>query len=382
MSELRMASFGQGFVQTQVLSENNSVKYKLEFTAGVPFSTPSASFITFQDAQIGIQQDGVGINTREFNPTTNKLGEFKSFVLTEKDSDPGNQAFLTYMRGLTGTNLILITTGHRLFSSDVVDAQFKAMHSVMWPVKGITSRFPCFYSGIYSIVDKAIVAENLKCSEGYAEAKDTRPIITCIYDKPADIGATGFPRRAIEDMTTYPINATTLNKRYPNQNEQISPLSPYGLSPGDKAMFSLSLKGDASLGPSGQSLRANIRWFRGTSYLSGTTVETAPSDLGHWIAFERYVTVPADADGFTVIVSRNPEIASSTATGEVKSMLLCRVSRAMEAMNEPASFGVYGIRANMLSSVDVNENTLLVLPDTKDDKSGNIYSADFREYQD
>lgn len=36
---------------------------------------------------------------------------------------------------------------------------------------------------------------------------------------------------------------------------------------------------------------------------------------------------------------------------------------------------------NMISD-GVDENTLLVLPDTEDDKSGNIYSADFREYTD
>ena len=78
-----MASFGQGFVQTQVLSENNSVKYKLAFAAGVAQSTPSNAYYTFQDVPVGTQDDGPGINLREFNPITNQMLNFKTFNIQQ-----------------------------------------------------------------------------------------------------------------------------------------------------------------------------------------------------------------------------------------------------------------------------------------------------------
>lgn len=384
MSELRMARFGQGFVQTQVLSENNSVKYKLAFSAGVKYSTPANAYFTFQDKPIGIQQDGVGINVREFNPANNNLiGTIKTFQLTPSDNDPGTKAFIQFMTALPdSSNLLIFTTGDRLYSSTSIDAEFTKMNSTIWPSKDLTSKYHCFYSGLYSIKDKAIIAENTSYSDGNNESRDFRPGLEFVYDKANDIGATGFSRRSIEDYTTYPINATTLNKRYPNQLISVSPIAQYGLKPKDKVHFAFDMNGHASLGTTGQNLRANLRWFNGSSYISGTSVETSPSDPDQWINYSRYTTVPDNADGFTIIVSRYPDVANSQGSGEVRAMLLAKVSRSVEGLMDPAAIGVNGIRMNTMVSIDVDENTLLVLPDTEDDKAGIVYGADFREFND
>lgn len=382
MSEHNMARFGQGYVQTNVISENNSVKYKLEFGSGVEFSTPSDLLFTFQDEPIGVQPDGVGINIREYNPANHTTSQVKTFLLTAKDTDPGNLAFLEYITTIPANNtLLLFTTKGRIYVADNVAAQLAKMGSVSFPSKWQSSTFYCYFTGAYSIQNKSFVAENVSYSSGTPEPKDIRPTLEFVYDKLNDIGATGFPKRPVEDPIEYVIDSTNINKRYPAQNEQVSLLKNYGLSPNDKVFFSVHLNGAQSLVTAGQNLRANLRWFNGTSYLSGISVETNPATPGVWAPFERYTTVPADATGFTIIVSRTPDIVGSIGTGAVRAMMLARVSRAVEPLMDPASIGVNGIRMNNAISTGVDPDTLLVLPDTEDDKSGNIFSADFREFQ-
>ncbi|WZB37732.1 long-tail fiber protein [Erwinia phage COW86c] len=383
MAQRMMASFGQGFVQTQVLSENNSVKYKLAFAAGVAQSTPSQAYYTFQDEPAGVQYDGPGINLREFNPSTNQMLNFKTFNLKPEDTNAATKAFVDHMKTLPlSDNLLIITSYERLYSSPSVEALMKSIGSVIWPSIFLTTNYGCNYCALYSIRRKKIIAENITYSDFKKEARDIRPALEFIYDKPNDIGATGYSQKSIDDPNTYIIDKDNTTKRYPNQLEQISPINQYGIAPGDKMIFTFEVKGDSSLNAPGQNIRVNLRWFQGMSYITGTVIETQPLDADKWQLHQRYVTVPDNADGFTIVVSRYPEVADSEGTGAIREMLLSQVSRAMEPLMDPAGFGVNGIRMNNMISDGVDENTLLVLPDTEDDKSGNIYSADFREYND
>ena len=194
------------------------------------------------------------------------------------------------------------------------------------------------------------------------------------------MGDTGFSRRAIEDMETYIIDKDNPTKRYPSQLEQVSKISDYGINPGDIMQLSFEIKGDSSLTTPGQNIRVNLRWFENSNYISGVAIESQPSEADKWGSYQRYVTVPTNATGFTIIVSRNPDVSGSEGTGAVREMLLNQVSRAVEPLMNPASFGVNGIRMNNMISDDVDENTLLILPNTEEDKSGDIRSADFREF--
>lgn len=382
MAEHNMARFGHGYVQTQVLSENNSVKFKLAFAAGTEFSVPSNSYYTFQDAPIGNNADGVGINIREFDLNSNKLLSFKTFALSSTEGSAGNQAFIDYMNSLTKADnvVVIMTSSGRLYSTPNIDQQFKSHGSVMWPGTWLTTNYRTAYCGLFSLKHQKFIAENASYCTSKNETRDVRPALEFIYDKPNDIGATGLARRAVEDMDTYIIDKDNPTKRYPKQSEQVSLISDYGISPGDIMQFSFGIKGDSSLNTTGQNLRVNLRWFNGSSYISGVAIESQPNESGSWASQQRYVTVPSNATGFTIVVSRSPEVANSEGTGAVRRMFLCQVTRAVEPLMDPASFGVNGIRMNNMISTDVDENTLLVLPDTEEDKSGDIFSADFREF--
>ena len=72
-----MASFGQETVQTQVISENNAVKYKLDFAASNKNSTTKA-FCTLNDVAFGSQTFQTGLNTRLMS-SSNVLVESKYF---------------------------------------------------------------------------------------------------------------------------------------------------------------------------------------------------------------------------------------------------------------------------------------------------------------
>lgn len=382
MSEHKMVRFGHGYVQAQVLSENNSVKFKLAFAAGTDFSVPSNAYYTFQDTAIGTNIDGVGINVREFDLNSNSIKSFKSFALSKTEGAAANQAFIAYLGSLVkADNVVVILTSYgRLYSAASIDSEMKKYGSVMWPSAWLTSNYRTSYCALLSLKHKKIIAENASYCGSNNETRDVRPALEFIYDKPNDVGATGFSRRAIEDMETYIIDKDNPTKRYPSQLEQVSKISDYGINPGDIMQLSFEIKGDSSLTTPGQNIRVNLRWFEDSNYISGVAIESQPSEADKWGSYQRYVTVPTNATGFTIIVSRNPDVSGSEGTGAVREMLLNQVSRAVEPLMNPASFGVNGIRMNNMISDDVDENTLLILPNTEEDKSGDIRSADFREF--
>ena len=52
-----------------------------------------------------------------------------------------------------------------------------------------------------------------------------------------DIGATGYSQKAIDDSATYIIDKDNTAKRFPQEFEQISPISDYGIAPENVVYF-------------------------------------------------------------------------------------------------------------------------------------------------
>ncbi|WP_435541682.1 hypothetical protein, partial [Glaesserella parasuis] len=68
----------------------------------------------------------------------------------------------------------------------------KSIGSVLWPSIFLTTNYSCNYCALYSINRKKIIAENATYSDFKKEDRDIRPALEFIYDKPSDIGATGY----------------------------------------------------------------------------------------------------------------------------------------------------------------------------------------------
>jgi hypothetical protein len=386
-----MASFGDGYTKTQVISENNSIKYKLSFAAGSEFSTPAKGYFTFQDELLGDQQDGVGLNVREFNPALNTISPKKTFLLTASDTGAGNNSFLEYMDTFTtsNTNLIIITSGGRLYSSPSIDSKFSSYFSTMWPGQWLTSNYPCYYAGLYSPATKRMIAENVTYSDGVLRDEDIRPALEYVYDKPDDIGATGFVYRAIEDFTEYSSANSTI-KRWPTTDTAGAPIANYGIKVGDTLFWSFDFFADAGMNTTGQSTRVQIRWLNASGGVVSASdlVESNPANADKWIHHERHVTVPAGTVNFTVLAAKNPN-TTSTGVGGVRDMVFVKTSRKLEPFTSPAAIGVNGIRMN--NAVSGSDPELLILPAVEvdssgkplpgEDVSGNIYSSDWREFE-
>ncbi|WDR21909.1 hinge connector of long tail fiber proximal connector [Salmonella phage vB_SenM-AKM_NP4] len=393
--EKMMASFGNGYTKTQVISENNSIKYKISFAAGSVFSTPSSAYFTFQDNPIGNQQDGAGINIRVFNPALNTVSAKKTFLLTPNDNDPGNRAFIEYLSTFTqdNTNLLIFTTSGDIKTSNLVENKFKSIYSTMWPNKWMTSRYSCTYCGLFSIKNNKIIAENVTYSDGVLRDEDIRPALEFVYDKADDIGATGFSYRAVEDFEEYTSSAATI-KRYPVDSASGVEISSIGISPGDILFWSFEfLHGDnippEVPGTNNNKIRIEIRWLNSSGgWIKSVNVDSNHANAGKWIQHEQTVEVPADAARIVILASKTTP-TDTVGTGGVRSMILTETSRATEALTSPSAISVNGIRLNTIVSGD--NPTLLILPANEvdstgkplpgEDVSGIIYSSDWREFE-
>ncbi|UFK27106.1 hypothetical protein LG358_00085 [Escherichia phage UoN_LG358_1] len=390
-----MASFGNGYTKTQVISENNSIKYKISFAAGSVFSTPSSAYFTFQDTPIGDQQDGAGINVRIFNPALNTVSTKKTFLLTANDADPGNTAFIDYLASFTqdNTNLLIFTTSGDIKTSTLIENKFKSIYSTMWPNKWITSRYSCTYCGLFSIKNNKMIAENVTYSDGVLRDEDIRPALEFVYDKANDIGATGFSYRALEDFNEYTSSSATI-KRYPIDSVSGVDISTIGITPGDILFWSFEfLHGDNMPpevpGTNDNKIRIEIRWLNSAgNWIKSVNVDSNHANAGKWIKHEQTVEVPADAARIVVLASKTTP-SDTVGTGGVRNMILTETSRAVEPMTSPAAISVNGIRLN--SIVSGTYPTLLILPANEFDSSGKplpgedisgiIYSSDWREFE-
>lgn len=374
MSE-RIASFGNGYSKTQIISENNSINYRLSFSAGSRFSEPAGMFFYFQNKPSGVQTDSPGLNIREWNPISNTIVDIKRFELTA-NSGPGNSAFITYINSIkTSANVFIITSGDRLYSSPDVDTLMSSLGSTLWPRTWMCNNYPCSYTGLLH-PSKGMVTENFVTSDGVLRAEDIRPALDIVYDIKDDIGGTGFIKPSIYDMETYSSTPTNnMAKRYPVNNENSSPLATYNLKPNDNLMWSFKMLAPAGLGP--QAANARILWYNGTSFIKSESIDSVVQDNGFWIPHQKYITVPSNATAFTITVQR--AAGENTALQvSVSEMMLIRLSKTMTEFRG-ASISVNGVRMNSASDNGIPDDDLLII---LFGPQGDIASAEFREYLD
>lgn len=378
--EHKMVSFGEDYTKTQVISENNSIKYKLSIASGLKSSTPANPYFMLQDNPLGDQRDGPGVIIREFNPATNTIvGVIKNFELMPDPDSPSNQAFIYFLSSYTraSSNLLIITTGDRLYSSDNVADAMSKCGSILWPPTWLANKYPTSYVGIYSPSETKMISENVTYSDGNNYG-DNRAALEFVYDSAADIGATGYIKRPVEDLETYIAN-TSIIKRYPNDN-LTNKIADYGIIPGSDLQLSFRMYADEQMKLDNQTTRLSLRWFNKTGgYIGGTTVETQPQNYGVWLQEEKQVVCPMEADAFTIVCDKTDSAVGKDGFGGIEYMMLTEISRKTKIVAKPAQISVNGIRLNTIKSIGVGK--LLILPDTVDDPSGDVYAEDFREFE-
>ncbi|AWD90414.1 long tail fiber protein proximal connector [Erwinia phage Cronus] len=370
-----MAVFGENYVQTQVLSENGAVKYKLSAAASNTNSVPDSPYLMLNDNALGSQTFERGLNVRVINTVTGAVTDSKIFDLV--NAGGAATAFTTYMNQLTPGLLAVIISAKEMKSESSVDAWFASAASANWPGAGKLQRFPkTSYVAFYSAIEKCIIQEAVIFNDNIVK-EDSRAKLEVVYDVLSDIGATGFTKRAIYDSTEYSSSTLYEFKRYPT-DDLITPISGFGSTTDARCFLCLDMLASQELVDQGLTCRASLRWFKGQTLLSSTTIEVPTAYAGYWARYERFINVPNDADGYTLVLSRYPQSSTATGSASVRNVVLTRVSRAETTMTANAAFGVNGIRMNTLN--DGSSSYMLELPDTKTDQTGNIYGNDFKEF--
>ncbi|QOI66462.1 hypothetical protein [Erwinia phage FBB1] len=368
-----MASFGQGFVQTQIMAENNAVKYKLSF-AGSNKNSTAFSYCQINDKDIGSTSFGVGLNTKLINLSNNSVVDEKYFDF--KNSSGSSQAFINYVAGLQSGLILVMFSNSELGSDTNIDNWFNSVGSVAWPNTSKLQKFPTTsYAAIYLTGEKLICKEACIINDGiYRE--DSRAFIDTVYDKIEDLGATGYPYRFINDPNTYSSSSDYELKRYPDDS-LTTPIKNAGV--GDKFMiFSADLFADNQLISDGMTTRIVLRWLNDNNVISSTTLETSTFEADRWITKGTRVVIPATANNFTVVANRYPQGSTSTGVGSVRNVFLARISKQFENLDRPSEIGVNGIRMNQF--IDDSSSFILELVDTNTDSTGTVYGTEFKEF--
>ncbi|QLA10602.1 tail connector protein [Shewanella phage Thanatos-2] len=365
----KMATMGQTYVETQIMSENNSVAYKFDVAAGLVNSSPAAYHVKLNDVAFGDQTAFTGYCLIEFSGKT--LVSRRIFTITAIES-PGNVSLIAALNSLSQNNYILLTN-NRTYTSPLLRTKLEQLGSVLYPKEWMNQYefgYVCFISG----KDRKVAMEDISLNDGKLRG-DIRARLEMVYDKANDMGAQGYSERAVDDEEEY--STTTLQdfKQYPTNASSV-PIADYQIEPGKTMKLSVDLFGDSALYANNQSVRVNLRWFNGTTYLEGTTIMASMTDKDKWASYSRFVQVPATTTSFTIIVSR---VGTGPGKAAVRNMQFIEVSRGLEPMTQNAAIGVNGIRMNQAIE---SGGLILKLPDTKSDMSGDIIASEFREYND
>lgn len=372
-----MAAFGEDFVETRILSEANSVKYWLKAYATHSNAVPNKPELNINGAFDMTSSLRRGINVVQVNG--NSFINFKTFDVTTDDNNANNKAFVEYANGLT-SGLYIIMTHERFQSSPLIDRWFKNKWSASWPGSDFSKSFPnSAYVGVLGAAKGRILIESFYGNDGVVK-EDSRAKVDTVYDNVGDVGYTGCPYRSIEDTNEYSDSTGYEYKRYPVQNESISKIADYGLSPGDAVFLVCDLYASKSLLDAGSTTRASLRWFKGTSLLSSNvSLEIPKNGADRWLRFEIFTAVPTDADGFTIVVSRYPK-TSVVGDSKIKNLVFVQTSHGEQLNSVIQEFGVNGIRMN--KGVEGGTTMIMELPNSKVDPSGIIPVQSFRETSD
>lgn len=379
-----MAAFGQGFVQAEVLSENNAVKYRLSIAGSCTKST-IRPYVRLQNEAFGPQTFSQGVTTVEVDIKTRTIISTKNYIFDDNENSAVNQAFITYMETLLTNRLIILITDGKYKTSDKLTTWFHEHGSAAWPTKWDLNHFDMAYSAFYVSGLNTITAEHVLYNDG----KTVEPVsanLDVVFDYFNDIGATGFPRRTIEydqEAVANPGETEIIRLPISPGNIQV-PLSDYGLVPGNTMYLKAQLFADDVLSSEQSVVELTVRWIDNEGSLVGRPTKLQTSDLNpnQWTSFEREVEIPDGAIFFTLYIYKSDGGLTGTpnGTGKARNIVFTEMSRPATPVMRSAEFGVNGIRMNNMIDNNVPEDLLLTLKDSKTDDRGIVTSAEFREF--
>lgn len=336
-----MIGLGKDLVETNVLSEANAVSYKMNIAGVHQYSAPAGNYVYFQDKPYGDQITSNGMNVRVYDMRLNLI-ERKEFPTTNIEST-GNTTFINYMRALPADRFVILTSGPLLKSSPTIDTWFTEVKSGVWPGQFFCNNYDVAYAGVYFSNLKKIVQESYTATDDVQDP--SKAVLEFVWDDILDVGANGMPAKAINDPTEYAVTSGYEYKKYPNENELTSKLVDYNLRPGGYVNASGQLFAAKSLTDANVSTRVSFRWYQGATLKGSAFTEVPKTNPGVYWNFNVDMQIPADADSFTVVVSRYPS-TTIVGTSAIKNFIMTDITHSDVISPKPAAVGTNGIKGS------------------------------------
>lgn len=371
-----MAHFGPSYVETNHLSENNAVKYRLSLQGTNLDSTIHKVFCRVNGKDIDVSIPGTyrGFVTALLN-NTGGLIEKKVFDIY--GSEPARRSFQSYVDTLPKDRILCIMS----VDAFILDTQlYNFMYRVgarsfpdqSWMGGGIARSS---YAAIMNTTMKKICLENF-VARNPARDTNTNALVEVTFDDINDIGATGIPAfispYVASETTGNGSSYTFYNFMSPNRK----PFTEFGLKTGDYIVAEAEMfvsKAAADLGAYGL---LYIDWYDMTTnvFVSGSGAEARIPE--QWVPLKVVVQVPENSQNlkFGAFGFHAP---SSVNSGDIKirNTMFYQVSR--DKITRSVAFGVNGIRANSLDDAGNYENPVLRLLGI--DINNQVTSNEFRE---
>jgi len=386
-----MALFGSESVVTSVLSETDSVKYKLIVRGSNADSRINDIEVTLNDMDIidRTTQRGRGINLAVINSDTMALVEWKYFD-TYTASDSNITAFIDYVNNLPINRIVAIYSYDGMKSSATLDAFIRnKMGSLAWPGVGFLNRDSAAkltparssYSAIYSSKMRKIVSENFVGNSFNTLNEDTRSFSEIVFDTMEDVGANGIPQRIIDDVAERIGDGSTYEV-YTWPNIQTVGSDVYV---GDILRVTADLFQDQDLTDAGGYAAISVTAYDDTNKIIDERRIDSRGAVGRYISKEDHFVIPAGSTSIKTVFYHFP---SSVRTGiaKAKNVVLTKASRIAKTVGT-AAIGVNGIRLATATEKreDGSDNPidrLLSLPvATKGNESNKVMIGNFGEME-
>lgn len=352
-----MAIFGPESVVTSVISETNSVKYKLCVRGSNAASAITDVEVTINDVDLidRATQRGRGLNLAVIDVATGTLVEWKYYDIYASNNSVAVAAFRDYIAALPITRIVAIFSYDAMRSTDILDDYMtNTLGSLAWPgskfinstiITNVYVPTQSSYCAIYNSKLRKIVCENFVGNSPSSFQEDTRSFVEIVYDELDDVGGTGIPQRIIDDPTERTGDGSVYAV-YTWPNTQTVG-SGGDLNVGDILSLSGDLYQNQALTTAGGYAVLSVIARNSSNVIIGEKrIDSRTGTVGQFSSQSDYFTIPSTSATIGCTFYHFPSTVK-TGVSKVKNVVLTKVSKIPSDAGASA-IGVNGIRVNTI----------------------------------
>lgn len=343
----KFAYFDQDSSTFNSVSENNSVKYKLE-VRGSNSDSSKGYFVKFNGNKIGSLW-GSGLNVKVLTETGDVTDEKVFF------GRGAYGAMHEYLKTVSNDKIVVMLSVDQMFQDLAGRNVFESIGAVAFPldILGVLPRIS--YAAIYLPLLGKVVAEGTVSSMG--EGIDSSAYIEKVYDTISDIATTGIPQRIITDMSEHFNTAGNTIKQWPSDTAR-DPISKYHIKSGDMVWIQFEAFRDGEAAQSGGTTRFYHNYYKDGVYVSGYRMGEL-TKTGEWEKFSGFFRIPDNVNEVETGVFRFPQDNNIGRVG-FRNLIIAQVSGKVKTDGN-AAIGVNGVRATDIKDNGTYDNPVMNL---------------------